>query len=494
MKNILLLILLFAGLTAFGQKNYKVEDIPDPKISGQDYYVSDPDGLLDNTSSLNELITKLETATKTEIAVVIVKDFDKNLDEFEFAINLFRKWGIGKKGANNGLLLFASVNRRKYRIVTGYGLEGLLPDVKLKHIAERNLLPAFRAQQYGKGIENTLTAIAERLQNPDNAAEIQSLANTKSIDIEKLNKFTPLLYSVGLIALFVFGFRFLKRLSAPFKIKKKGKTPLNQYEKSIAGGCGAAMMITFVSVFIWGFGFGFEMPNVKLSYIPIFVYVILVVALFIRYLSALSTLRNAHNDDENFFEATKNLNRKIWPLALLSPLVLIGVAGNTFKRKSLVGRFTPPLDSKNKEMIRMDRDENLLGKPYLNKGQCAEEKLLVYDYDIWESVDKKEHQIKVWPAETYNRYSECPACSFRTLSRPKVETIKRATYQSSGQGKEIQECGNCKHEIFIKMVTLARLVESSSSSGSSSSGSSSSSSSGSWGGGSSGGGGTGGSW
>lgn len=146
-------------------------------------------------------------------------------------------------------------------------------------------------------------------------------------------------------------------------------------------------------------------------------------------------------------------------------------------------------------MIRIDRDINIEGKPFLSPGQRKEEIVLAYDYDIWESADHKEHIIKAWPAEKYNGYTECPECAFRTYKLNQQVTVKQATYSHDGQAKLINECSFCKKTEFIKWITLAMLVESSSSSSSSSSGSSSSSSSSSsWGGGSSSGGGTGGSW
>jgi uncharacterized protein len=62
-----------------------------------------------------------------ETAVVIIRDFKEDEDAFAFATALFRHWGIGKRKANNGLLVFISTNRKQYRFITGYGVEGLLP-------------------------------------------------------------------------------------------------------------------------------------------------------------------------------------------------------------------------------------------------------------------------------------------------------------------------------------------------------------------------------
>ena len=76
-----------------------------------------------------------------------------------------------------------------------------------------------------------------------------------------------------------------------------------------------------------------------------------------------------HFDDENFFNAAKELNKKVWPLAILSPLVLFGILKNANTRSKLSSRFTPLLDSNNNSMIRVDRDINVEGEQFLNKGQ-----------------------------------------------------------------------------------------------------------------------------
>jgi len=495
MKKIVFLILcLFTGIHSFAQKKYTVNEIPDPKQSGQDYFVSDPDQLLSNADSINRLITKVEKLTKTEIAVVIVKDFDTDQNEFDFGMALFRQWGIGKKGADNGLLLFAATDRRKYRFITGYGLEGLLPDVALKHIAERNLLPAFRTENYDEGIINSLNAISTFLTNPNNEAEIKQLMTAAKKD--QMEWKDPTLYSALILLFFVSAWLFVKKRLPDAKPKVLNKKAENSYDKTISFGCIGIFFFLFVSVFVIAFFFNFDfLKSSGLIIVPIILYIILALVLFFRYIGALSILRKLHQDDQNFFESARKFNKSVWWLSLGSPLILPAILWNARSRVKLgAERFKPLLDTQGNAMSRMDRDLNMEGKPYLTAGQRKEETLQVYDYDIWESADHKEHQIKAWPAETYYRYSECPECGFRTFDKPRTKTIKAATYSTQGEGKEIRECRNCNHEEFIRNITLAMLVKESSSSGGSSSGSSSSSSSGSWGGGSSGGGGTGGSW
>lgn len=221
---------------------------------------------------------------------------------------------------------------------------------------------------------------------------------------------------------------------------------------------------------------------------------ILAITLFFRYYYQLGNLRRKHFDDENFLTAVKDFHAKNWWLVIFSPLIIISLIIHAIKKAKTTERFQPLFDSRNMEMFRMDRDLNLEGEPFLTKGQRKEETIKAYDYDIWQSADKKEHLIKVWPAEAYDSFTECPKCNFRTYQLNKQETTKPATYSSSGSAKVTNTCNFCDHVEFLRWVTLAKLVKSSSSSGSSSSRSSSSSSSGSFGGGRSSGGGAGGSW
>lgn len=88
--------LLFGSLTA--QAQYTVEEIPNPKENGQNYYVSNPNGILSSAaeSEINQMAVEIEEKTKAEVAVVVVSDFEGD-DDFAFAHRLFNTWGIGKR-------------------------------------------------------------------------------------------------------------------------------------------------------------------------------------------------------------------------------------------------------------------------------------------------------------------------------------------------------------------------------------------------------------
>ena len=68
--------------------------------------------------------------------------------------------GIGKSGKDNGVLVLVAMEEREWRIEIGYGLEGYITDVESHRIAEEYLVPNFREEKYGKGLSQTVTALA----------------------------------------------------------------------------------------------------------------------------------------------------------------------------------------------------------------------------------------------------------------------------------------------------------------------------------------------
>lgn len=116
-------------------------------------YVNDYTGLLDSSykSKLISLATDLERANGAELAIVMVNSTDGVSIE-NYAQELFEKWGIGKRYADNGLLILIAVNDRKWRVHTGYGIEGAIPDSLAKRIMENEAVPEFRERRFGPGI------------------------------------------------------------------------------------------------------------------------------------------------------------------------------------------------------------------------------------------------------------------------------------------------------------------------------------------------------
>ena len=97
--------------------------------------------------------------TGTAIVVATVESIGDN-DLNDYVNRLYKAWGIGKKGEDKGVLIFLTLKERKFRIETGYGVEGILPDGLVGEIRDRYAIPYLRKGDFGQGLSNTVTAVA----------------------------------------------------------------------------------------------------------------------------------------------------------------------------------------------------------------------------------------------------------------------------------------------------------------------------------------------
>ncbi len=106
-------------------------------------------------AGLESKLNAFENATTNEIAVVTIKNLGDDTVE-NYAVELFKEWGIGKKGRDNGILLLVALEDRKMRIEVGYGLEGALTDAQSNGIIRNTLTPAFKANDYFGGVDEAV--------------------------------------------------------------------------------------------------------------------------------------------------------------------------------------------------------------------------------------------------------------------------------------------------------------------------------------------------
>jgi len=127
-------------------------------------YVVDQAGVIpdDVEREIVGYLQELEQKTTVQ-AVVVTIDRVPDGDIETFSVDLASRWGLGRKGKDNGLLLLVAVGDRKYRFEVGYGLEGLLPDSYMGTIGRKYLVPSFRKGDYGSGIRTAVLAISHRI-------------------------------------------------------------------------------------------------------------------------------------------------------------------------------------------------------------------------------------------------------------------------------------------------------------------------------------------
>lgn len=130
-----------------------------PKPAGR---VTDLANIIDavTESQLDRQLDDLERKTSSEIAIVTVTSLDGVPIE-DYAVRLFKEWGIGQAKADNGVLVLVALNEREMRIEVGYGLEGILPDGLAGQIIRENFTPRFREDDYNGGIRDGVARVVE---------------------------------------------------------------------------------------------------------------------------------------------------------------------------------------------------------------------------------------------------------------------------------------------------------------------------------------------
>lgn len=116
-------------------------------------FVADNAGVLDTKAerALNRRISDLQRKTSADIAVVTLRSLRGQTIE-DAALEIGRKYNVGKSGKNNGVVFLVVTKDRKVRIEVGYGLEGVINDAKAGRILDEQVLPYFKQGKYQGGI------------------------------------------------------------------------------------------------------------------------------------------------------------------------------------------------------------------------------------------------------------------------------------------------------------------------------------------------------
>lgn len=175
MRKVAALLIILLGILPLpaSAKKYGMKDIPNVQLGDANRLLSNPDGIISDSAEhrINAMLVDIRSKTTAEVAVVVVGNI-KSEDIDEFATDLFKRWGIGRKDGDNGVLLLVAVKMREMCIRTGYGVEGILPDITCGHIIRDIMTPQFRNLNYDKGIEEAVARIHGLLTNPEAAEEL----------------------------------------------------------------------------------------------------------------------------------------------------------------------------------------------------------------------------------------------------------------------------------------------------------------------------------
>jgi uncharacterized protein len=137
------LVAILCAVTAAFSVNY-------PALTGR---IVDQANIIssDTRAAIEPKLTDLETKSGIQLVVATVSSLEGQEIE-PYANELFRKWQLGQKEKNNGVLLLVAPNERRVRIEVGYGLEGTLTDALSKVIITNAITPRFKTGDFSGGI------------------------------------------------------------------------------------------------------------------------------------------------------------------------------------------------------------------------------------------------------------------------------------------------------------------------------------------------------
>lgn len=211
-KILLLFIALLAHLPAIS-KDFRPEDVENPNVADRRVYVADPGNLVsgDVRQRVDAMLYDLRRSTDAEVVVAVVPSIGDMPIE-DFSERLFTRWGIGKSDKDNGVLILIAPEQRRARITTGYGVEGIIPDISAKRIIDRSIVPYMKEGNLDGAVEAAASDVAAALSDPAVAEELKSSqgdawevnANTLSGDeIWKFAGYVAVLFLIFSIGLFV---------------------------------------------------------------------------------------------------------------------------------------------------------------------------------------------------------------------------------------------------------------------------------------------------
>jgi uncharacterized protein len=157
-------ILAGVCLLAFGAAELKIPPSPDR-------WVTDTAGFL-TPATVQELDRTLETYEQESGHQVIVY-IGKTTDGYpieEYATKAFQAWRVGRKGLDDGLVLFIMAEDRKIRIEVGYGLEPTVPDIIAGRIINDIMVPRIRSGDQDGAVRDAVASVIQTISGTPPAA------------------------------------------------------------------------------------------------------------------------------------------------------------------------------------------------------------------------------------------------------------------------------------------------------------------------------------
>ncbi|EKB49219.1 TPM domain-containing protein [Cecembia lonarensis] len=107
---------------------------------------------------LERKLVAYNDSTSSQVTIVMIRSLGP-YEISDYAFQLGDRWGIGQKDRDNGVLILAAMEDRRVFIATGYGMEGVIPDILAKRIVDQLIVPNFKMGNYYTGLDKSTDMI-----------------------------------------------------------------------------------------------------------------------------------------------------------------------------------------------------------------------------------------------------------------------------------------------------------------------------------------------
>ncbi|GGA35028.1 hypothetical protein GCM10010981_25110 [Dyella nitratireducens] len=133
-----------------------------PAVPKLTRHITDLTGTLSpqQIDQLDAQLVNLEKQKGAQLVVLMVGSTQPD-DIEDYSLRVSEANKVGRKGTDDGVLLFIAKNDRRVRIEVGYGLEGAIPDAAAARIIREYIAPKFRSNDYFGGISDAVGALTQ---------------------------------------------------------------------------------------------------------------------------------------------------------------------------------------------------------------------------------------------------------------------------------------------------------------------------------------------
>lgn len=383
MKQLQLLFFILLSLPVFSA-SYTLDNIPNPKVNDIRNYVSNPDGIIraTTTQQINIMLDSLEKATRTEVAVVLVKSIgNENIEAF--ATELFAKWGVGKAKKDNGLLVLFVLDQKKVRFEAGYGIEGILTDAISSRIQRQSMLPYFKTGDYDQGFITGIKHVVAVLKQETFVVEQEPIPWSQVLPI------VAAIYIVFLVISFIWLSHSIKKIRNNVHLR----TNISKYKALKSEKAGILLVL-----------------NILIPAVSIFFIIYFTNPIYLIFLIGIPIIT---------FPANLYTKFMMWKI----------------RRQSI-----NCTECEGKMHLLSEKKEDA----HLKLSQQFEEQLHAVDYDVFVCDDCGNEAI--FTLDKPSIYSECPKCKTKAFILEEKKLIVAPSFVSGGTERVTYKCKFCGYE------------------------------------------------